>query len=194
VSDHAAIRAVSEGLKGLLQDHLSASVGSVSVDLRSPKDVGAANATKQVSLWLYRVTRSDFLTNDPPPRPAPDLISRWPIPVNLCYLVTPIHQDAATLQEMLGVILQTFNDHAQLSPSDLGSPASLAGQTLRLTVEPLALEELTHIWHALHESYQLSLAYQLQYVSIDSAHGPDRGEPVLDRRLGAWQTLGRSQS
>jgi hypothetical protein len=189
-SDHAAIRAVSEGLRTLLADHLSVHFTDVAVDLRSPKEVGPPTATGQVSVWLYRVTRSDFASTEPPVRPTSDLTARWPIPVNLCYLVTPIHQDPSTRQELLGLVLQTFNDHSILAGGDVGGMSPLGNQVVRVAIETLAFDEMTHIWHALHESYQPSLAYQVQYVSIDSAHAADRGEPAPERSAELWHLAG----
>jgi hypothetical protein len=182
VAEYTIIRAVSEGLRDLLTEHFAGyySTGAT-IELASPKELGAATTTKRVSLWLYRVARNDFLTNDPPPRPSPGQVARNPLPINLFYLVTPVHTDASTRLEMLGVILQTFNDHSQLFGTDLGIASPLGSQGLRLLLDAPTLEELTQVWYALQESYEVSVAYQAQLVTIESAHQPLASSPVLVR-------------
>ena len=41
-------------------------------------------------------------------------------------------------------------------------------EELRISLMPLTLEELTRIWEALQEPYQLSVCYQVRVVRIES--------------------------
>ena len=86
-------------------------------------------------------------------------------------------------------MLQVFNDHAILRGSDLQE--SLRGTTvqLRLSLETLSLEELTRVWDALNEPYQLSVCYQVQVVTIESALEPVLAPPVLVRNSAYDQIL-----
>jgi hypothetical protein len=189
MSDYTVIRAVSEGLRNILVAHMDAYFASVSVDLRSPREMGAADANMRISLWLYRVTRNEFVNNDPPVRPALNEVRRWSVPVNLYYLVTPIQQEPTTRQELLGAVLQTFHDHSSLFGSDLGTPPPLGDQPIRVTLDSLRLDELTQVWYALQESYQLSASYLVQFARIDSAHEPVEVEPVRERHSDYDQIL-----
>ena len=188
MSDYTVVRSVSEALKNLLTAHMNAYFAGVTVDLRSPKEMGTPDANKRISLWLYRVTRNEFMNNDLPSRPALNEVARWPLPVNLYYLVTPIQQEPTTRQELLGAILQTFNDHSSMAGGST-TPPLVAGQSIRITLDSLGLEELTDVWYALQETYQLSVSYLVQFARIDSAHEPTEVEPVVERRSEYRQVL-----
>lgn len=189
MSDFTVIRAVTETLKALLEEHITNSsepqLNGVAIDLRSPKemreDVGSGvMGARGVSLWLYQVSRNADLLNHPPRR-VDDRLERHPIPINLCYLLTPIMNDPLDEQTLLGRALQVFNDHGTVAGATLQGSLAGGSEKLRLNLEPLSLEELTRVWDALKESYQLSVGYLVQAVSIDSDHEPVGVSPVLVR-------------
>ena len=51
-------------------------------------------------------------------------------------------------------------------------------ESFRLSLEPHSLEELTRVWDALKEPYQLSVSYHVQVVEIDSDREPLEVAPV----------------
>jgi len=53
---------------------------------------------------------------------------------------------------------------------------------LRVALEALSLEDLSLVWDALSEPYQLSVSYVVQTVSIDSALEPVNTTPVLQKQ------------
>ncbi|MFQ5813114.1 MAG: DUF4255 domain-containing protein [Anaerolineae bacterium] len=183
MSEFTAIRAVSLTLRALLEEHITNStdpqLAGVAIDLRSPKEMREANEAMGISLWLYRVTRNGHTLNQPPERIAPNQLKPHPLPVNLYYLVTPITQNPEDEQALLGRVLQVLNDHVILRGSDLRDTLQGGTEELRLTLETLSLEELTRVWDALKESYQLSVPYLVQVVTIDSDHEPVQAGPVV---------------
>jgi hypothetical protein len=186
VSDFRVIRAVSRSMRKLLEDMITTPPGElngVPIDLRSPKELRENNVSQVVSLWLYRVTRDADMLNAQPPRVSLDREALRPLPIHLYYLVTPISPDPADEQNLLGRVLQTFQDNSILRGAHFTGQAPLDGsdEQFRLTLETLSLEELTRIWTALAEPYQLSVSYLVQVVKIDSDRDPRRREPVLDR-------------
>jgi hypothetical protein len=193
MSEFTVIRAVSGTLKELLKAHITDSnepqLNGVPIDLRSPKEMREANQAKGVSLWLYRVVRNSDLSNHRPPRPAPDQLSRYKLPIDLYYLLTPIAADSIDEQILLGRILQTFNDHSILRGADLKNTLKDTTEELRLILETPSVEEQTRIWHSLLESYQLSVTYLVQLVSIDSAHEPVKSSSVIARQTDYLQIL-----
>jgi hypothetical protein len=192
VSEYTVIRAVSDTLQTLLQQHMDLHYTGVDVQLGSPPDVGAATDTKLISLWLYRVGRNEFTNNEPPIRPTPNQVSKPPLLINLHYLVTPVQRSPETRQELLGLVMQTFNDHSIVQGSDLGTPPPAGLKDLRVVPEMLSLEELARVWDALQEAYMLSVSYVVQVVAIDSGHEPLRTAPVLERDAQYEQVLGVS--
>lgn len=197
MSAFTAIWAVSRTLQVLLDASIKADPQftntSVPVSLLSPKAIrepGSVVSGSSVSLWLYRVKRDEYTLNNRPDRTATNRIPRPPIPVTLYYLVTPMNEEPESQQSVLGKVLQVFNDHAILRGSDL--QGALQGETdeLRLSMETLTLEELTRVWHALQEPYQLSVSYLVQVVAIDSAEEPVVTSPVLTRDTTYSQIVG----
>ena len=73
-------------------------------------------------------------------------------------------------------ILGTF-DSSSLQVILQGAP-----DQLRVALEALSLEDLSLVWDALSEPYQLSVSYVVQTVSIDSALEPVNTMPVLEKQ------------
>ena len=107
------------------------------------------------------------------------------MPLSLSYLVTPLAQEPAEEQILLGKVLQVFNDHAILRGADLQKSSQVQPLELqdeiRLSLEMLSLEEITRVWNALQEPYELSVAYRVQIVNIESDREPIQTSPVLAR-------------
>ena len=196
MSEFTAIRAVSKTLQSLLQQAITNSpdpqLQGVPIELLSPRelrDAASNNPVNAISLWLYRVARNGDLLNAPPER-VDDQLKRQPLPIDLFYLVAPITATSDNEQALLGKVLQLFAEHAILRGTDLRD--DLEGETteLRLTFETLTLEELTRVWTALAEPYQLSASYRVQVVRIDSELEPSSVHPVYRRRTHYQQIVG----
>lgn len=182
MSEYTAIRAVTRSLRELLRQNITLSsdpeLTGVQIDLRSPKEMREDSEARGVSLWLYRVVRNGHLLNHPPDRDAINRMQGWALPINLYYLVTPIAATSDDEQLLLGRVLQVFNDHATLRGALLIDALQNGPEEFRLTLEPLSLEELTRVWDALKEPYQVSVSYVVQVVRIDSAEEPAGVSPV----------------
>jgi hypothetical protein len=149
------------------------------VSLRTPKEMrGGQPSQVGLSVWLYQIERNEFLHNRPPERVDTLRVRRPPLPVNLHYLITPITDDPATEQLILGKVLQVLHDAAIILP-DPGSPE--LQDELRVSLEPLDVEAITRVWTALDEPYQLSTSYLVQAVNIRSGEEPAPITPVLTK-------------
>jgi hypothetical protein len=188
VSEFTAIRAVSKTLQALLQAAITNSpdpqLRNVPIELSSPRelrDAANGNPVNAISLWLYRVARNPDLLNHPPER-VDDKVLPQPLPLDLFYLVAPITATSDNEQALLGRVLQVFADRAIVRGTDLKDDLEDEPTELRLTLETLTLEELTRVWSALDEPYQLSASYRVQVIRIDSAQQPRRALPVQGRQ------------
>jgi len=182
MSANTAIKATSITLQKLLQDAINTEfpTSPPGVSLNTPKEMKSG---KGVSLWLYRVVRDEFLTNQPPERIRPNEQRRTPLPVRLHYLVTPLmDDDPETEQQVLGKILQVLYDHPVLRGVDLQGGLNPATVELRVFLETLSLEEITRVWHALNSptGYQLCVSYEVQVIEIDSAIEAEKVSPVRE--------------
>ncbi len=188
MSEYTSVRAVSKSLRQLLNNQIT-DPPNVDVVLKSPKEMAIPQQTHGISVWLYRVTRNEHGLNHPPERTAANQYSQQPIPVNLHYLITPIMSKPDDEQAVLGRILQVLNDHPVLRGGDLVDDLKGGDEAFRIHLETLSLEELTRIWSALQESYQTSLSYLVQMVSIDSEQPPMIVAPVQKRETMYSQIL-----
>jgi Pvc16 N-terminal domain len=182
MSAYTAIRAASLTLQKVLQDAINTEFPTTppNVSLKTPKEMKTSTG---VSLWLYRVIRDEFLTNQPPERISPTQQRRTPLPVRLHYLVTPLMgNDAETEQQLLGKVLQVFYDQPILRGNTLQGGLDPTTVELRVLLETLSLEEITRVWYALSSDtgYQLCVSYEVQVIEIDSALPPDSLQPVVE--------------
>jgi hypothetical protein len=193
MSDYTVISAVSGTLKELLKQNITlspdAELNGVEIFLLSPKEMQDAGNNTGISVWLYKVSRMSEMLNEPPERRGPSQIARVPLPILLFYLVTPITSDPETRHTLLGRVLQVLNDHAILRGSDLQGTLQGTTEQLRVNLEALSLEELSLVWEALSEPYQLSVTYLVQVVKIDSDMELVKSSPVVEKETTYSQIL-----
>lgn len=191
MSEYTVLRAASRTLHALLKREITDSgepeISGITIELRSPKELRVSGVQTAVSLWLYRVTRNAELLNAPPERLSATEVRGPGLPLTLHYLVTPFAEDTAVEQVLLGRALQVLQDHAIVRGADFAD--SLVGERaeLRVTLDTLPLEELTRVWDALKEPYELSASYRVQVLTIDSDREPLQVSPVVERRVGLSQ-------
>jgi hypothetical protein len=193
MSDYTVISAVSSTIQGILKQNITASsdpaLHGVDIYLLSPKEMQDAGNSLGISLWLYKVTRMSEMLNEPPQRISPNQIQRTPLPVLLFYLITPFSPDPGTRHILLGRVLQVLYDHAILRGSDLQGVLEGTTEQLRVNLEALSLEELSLVWEALSEPYQLSVTYLVQVALIDSEFAPVKSGTVIEKETTYSQIL-----
>jgi hypothetical protein len=183
MSDYNVIGAASSTIQDLLNRNITLPLSplhNVAIHLQSPPEVKELGLTG-VSVWLYKVSRMSEMLNMPPERISPTQLNRTPLPLQLYYLVTPLMDDPIARHTVLGRILQVFNDFSILRGTDLRGVLAGTNEQLRVNLEALTIEELSLIWEALAEPYQLSITYLVQVVKIDSDRELLRYSPVLER-------------
>jgi len=192
MSDYTVISAVSSTLKELLRQNITlstdAELNGVEIYLLSPKEMQDAG-NSGISVWLYKVSRMAEMLNEPPERISPNQVARVPLPVLLFYLVTPITSDPGTRHTLLGRVLQVLNDHSILRGADLQGVLEGTTEQLRVNLEALSLEELSLVWEALNEPYQLSVTYLVQVAKIDSDLEAIKSGPVIEKKSTYSQIL-----
>jgi Pvc16 N-terminal domain len=139
----------------------------------SPATPGAGtNAKKGLSFWPYRVTRDEFVSNEPLIPVGTSLLSIPPLRVDVWYLATPMTGSGDADQLLLEKTLQYVYDTEAL---DLGT------DTARITFETPGTEELFRLWSALDIPYALSSVFCARHVSIDSLRALQRAARVIER-------------
>jgi len=130
------------------------------------------------ALFLYHIDLDPHLRNQRllPDRNDPGSFRRPPLPLQLRYLFTPVDDDEAQNQLILGRVLQHFHDEPMvtaLMSTPLTDSFGGASPALRVKPDMLSLEQLSQIWNALEGSYRLSISFLVDIVAVDS------GKPSL---------------
>jgi Pvc16 N-terminal domain len=198
MSNSLAIAAVTATLKSVLQalfDRDQQLTGTQVTIL--PLDKARKNAAgNQLNLFLYQVQRSAAWTNmDMPRQVRQGETAVPPLPLNLYYLLTPFGQDDDTSapfsHAVLGKAMSILHDYSMLDPADVKNAASgplLATSDLdqqiervRITFQPMSIEDLSKLWTGFASEYRLSAAYEVAVTLIESTRPARTPLPVLTR-------------
>src|SRR5882757_9601964 len=149
-------------------------------------------AKNQINLFLYHVEHSAAWRN----REIPGQLKNGetgnvPLGLNLYYLVTAYGQDKNEIigHLLLGKAMSILHDHPLLSRDEIRiafSASHLQDQIerVRITPQPISLDEVSKLWTGFHSQYKLSVAYQVSVVLIESKRLSKTPLPVLMRGLG----------
>jgi len=178
------IRDVSKTLLDLLRNNLP----GVAIDLLSPKHPAA----NRLTLFLYKVLENPDFKN------ASSLAltttadgklieKKKPLTVDLYYLLTA-HSGSSSLLEAhtaLSRAMRVFYDNGVLEGSLLRSDNPTKGltaeATLRLTLNPISMEDLTRIWSVFPDTpYEISVTYLVTPVAIESTLD-EKTPPIVDQ-------------
>jgi hypothetical protein len=169
MSSSTVISDASKLLRALLQQGL----GANDIVLVNPGDQGAPVT---LSLWLYQVTPNEHLRNVPNIRIQNENFDRLtPLPLDLCYLLTPLKQNEEENQITLGRALQVIYDNSILTLN-----AGNNVEQLHLSICQRSIEELAKVWEALQKPYRLSICFEVRVVRIDSERTLNAGR-IADR-------------
>jgi hypothetical protein len=180
------LRDVSRTLLDLLKANLTDVQDDIA--LASPKNAG----TNLLTLFLYKVTENPDLKNaDRLVVPRPDgrvTERRAPMSLDAYYLLTAHAGEPANHLEAhraLSRAMRVFYDNGILQGSQLRADDPSTGLTaesiLRVTLNPMTMEDMTRIWSVFPDTpYEISVSYLVTPVAIDSAR-EDIGAPVVDQ-------------
>jgi Pvc16 N-terminal domain len=192
MSNGLAIAATTATLRSLLDIGLGK--GSVEVTARPldrARDSGASN--KQINLFLYNTQIDGALRNqDISGKVKPGETGRPPLPLTLFYLVTAYNneKDEVKSQMLLGQAMSVLHDHPLLGAAEIkdATDADVPGSDLhhqiervRITPQPLPIDELSKLWTGFQTPYRTSAAYQVSVVLIESRRSAKTPLPVLKR-------------
>ncbi len=143
----------------------------------------------QLNLFLYATRVNTAFSNGP----MPGQVSRGesgtpPLALILKYLITAYgaNDDDISGQGLMGQAMSTLHDHPVMGPSDIEGIApdsDLQNQIerLRITPDPLSLDDMSKLWNSFQTEYRLSTGYEVSVVLIDSNRAGRAPLPVLRR-------------
>lgn len=190
---HDAIAAVSMTLQRLLAERMAPAPHSVTppvVTIGAPPETTDELESPQVNLFLYRVCENAALQSEPPRRRGQrGGFGKPPLALDLHFLLTaygqsntdsagpqPAVRDEIIAHQLLGDAMRILHDYAILTPSIrdkrggsiLEAPLGASPERVKLTLQPLSLEDLSKVWTALSRPFRASAAYEATVVLIDS--------------------------
>jgi hypothetical protein len=189
MSNALAIAAATATLRSLLIRGL----GIPDVTVKPLDTARKGSSSDQVNLFLYQTAIDAAWRNQDMPRQIKaGEIGQPPLPLCLYYLVTAFGEgdDETKAQQLLGQAMSVLHDHPLLGADEIkqATGTNVAGSDLheqiervRITPQPLSLEDLSKLWAAFQTNYRLSAAYQASVVLIESARPPRAALPVLKR-------------
>jgi hypothetical protein len=190
MSSPVVISAITATLRNIVQSAIDALLPGISVTTM-PLDKAHENRNdNQINIYLYHTAiNAAWRNQDPPNRVKPGEVGHPPLPLNLYYLVTAYgaNNDEVSAQGLLGVAMSALHDMPVLDPADirtaLPAPANPGDQIerVRVTHEPLSVEEISKLWAAFQTNYRLSAAYMASVVLIDSTRPTRAALPVARR-------------
>lgn len=192
MSNPLAIAAVTATLRNLLQTgiDLDPDLGGTSVTARPPDKARGPNDTiSQVNLFLYQTAPNAAWRNrDMRRQVKPGEDGHPPLALTLHYLVTAYGKDNEDVSghHLLGRSMSILHDHPLLGAAEI--QAALPKNDLheqvervRITPQPMSLEELSKLWTTFQTQYRISAAYQASVILVDSTRAVKSAPPVLRR-------------
>jgi hypothetical protein len=200
VSNPVAIAATTLTLQTILQtaivnDPSDTDLTDTTVTILPPDKARSNSSANQLNLFLYQILPDAAWRNmNIPNQVMPGETGNPPLALTLHYLITAFGKDNDTTlpygHHLLGKAMSVLYDHALLGPDEIRTyatpsfPANNLDQQIervRITLQPLTLDEIAKLWSGLVTQYRLSVGYEVSVMLIDSTQPKKTPLPVLTR-------------
>ncbi len=193
MSNASAIAAVTATLQAILGREITADpdLNDTAVTALPPDKARTGITTNQLNLFLYQVLPNAAWRNmDIPQRVKPGETGMTPLALDLHYLLTAFGRDNDTTQpfdhHLLGKAMSVLHDHALLGPDEIrlafpGSGLETQADRVRITLQPLSVEDISKLWMGFATQYRVSVGYDVSVALIDSTQSAKTPLPVLTR-------------
>lgn len=197
MSNATAVAAITITLQAILGNGVTADpdLTDTTVTILPPDKARGNNNSNQLNLFLYQISPNAAWRNMHIPNPLnPGETGHPPLALTLHYLLTAFGRDNDTTSpfahHLLGRAMSVLYDHALLGPDEIraATAASLPASDLdkqvervRITLQPLSLEEISKLWTGLATQYRLSVGYEASVALIESTQPRRAALPVLTR-------------
>ena len=171
-----AIRDTADTIIFLLRSALPPMVDQDQIFAATPDDFeDVQNPDRPViTVFLYRVAIHSEMRNAPRRILGDGRVTRPLLPLELHYMITPWARETRDELRIIGRILQSLYDHAEMGPADLQGISWSPGDSVQLVLDSLPAEDHYRIWDSTDLPYRLSLTYIARVIGVE----PDAGEVV----------------
>ncbi|MGW5472329.1 DUF4255 domain-containing protein [Streptomyces chartreusis] len=198
MSNAHAVATVTAALQHLLAAGLRQFAVSGDVTARPP-DKARRGDGNQLNVFLYHTSIDPALRNQDPPGLLPGESGFPALPLVLHYVISAygLDDDDIEAHRLLGRAMSVLHDHPVLGPDEFtalvpGADLDLQGERVRVTPQPLGVDEMYRLWMAFQTQYRISAAYEVSVVLIDSARAARTPLPVLARGEGDTGVVAQS--
>jgi hypothetical protein len=197
MSNPSAIAAVTLTLQTILGDGVraDAQLTDTTVTLLPPDKARGSNNANQLNLFLYQVLPDAAWSNmNFPSQVLTGETGNPPLAVTMHYMLTAFGRDndvgVPFGHYLLGQAMSVLFDHALLGQDEIKNATAVAlpgsdlhkqVERVRITWQPLSLEEISKLWTGLATQYRLSVIYEVSVALIESARATRAPLPVLTR-------------
>ena len=156
------------------------------IDVKSPPE---AKTDLELGLTLYSLVESPALKNEPPQWTLNRELEPSPLTLDLYYLLTSYNRGATgssatadmVAHERLGHAMRVFYENGIVRGTQLRGALAGTDTELRVTQQPISVEDMTRIWSAYpNEEYAPSVCYLVTPVPVRVP--PEPGGPRVIRR------------
>ncbi len=202
MSNEFAIAAVTRTLRNILNSLTSSDFADLPEDARPTAEIlittlpldkigNGENAKNQINLYLYHsMPNAAWRNKEMPSQTKPGEIGFPPLALNLFYLINAYGQDSNELigHVLLGKAMAVIHDHSVLGRAEIENAMAASElhnqiERVRITPQPISLDETSKLWAGLQTEYRLSAAYEVSVVLIESKRPARAPLPVLTRGL-----------
>ena len=173
MGDYTIIQYIEEAIIALLENKLGTLSPVPVVTNDSPADIKKVEGSNQkLSFYLYRIEENSHMKNLPREKPDPSHLKKQSLYLDLFFMLTPYASNKMDEHKILGRAMQVLHDSSILKSTDVevgGTVFSTLDEEIRITFEPITLDDHTKIWSALKDiPYKLSTCYKVTTAKIDS--------------------------
>jgi len=145
-----------------------------------------------INLFLYHLEYSPSWRN----MDIPGSVKRGetgypPLALNLHYIITVYGENGNELiaHVLLGKAMSILHDHAVFGRSEIKTAFEVSGlhrqiERVRITPQPISLDEVSKLWTGFQTHYRLTAAYEVSLVLIEATRAAKTPLPVLTRGAG----------
>ncbi|MGH8904998.1 MAG: DUF4255 domain-containing protein [Egibacteraceae bacterium] len=191
MSNSLAVATVTKSLQHLLMASLNNFAVTGDVTTRPPDKARATLTGNQLNVFLYHTTIDGAWRNQDMPSVRPGETSFPPLPLVLHYVLTAYgaNDDDIAAHTVLGRAMSVLHDHPILGPDEFkdvvaGTDLDQQIERVRITPQPLSVDEMYRLWTAFQTQYRISAAYEVSVVLIESTQPKRTPLPVLTRGEG----------
>lgn len=197
MSNSLAVAAVTTTLQSILTalTILDPDLTDTTVTILPLDKARGANTANQINLFLYQILPNASWRNmDIPTQVKSGELGNPPLALNLYYLLTAFGRDDDATQafghELLGKAMSILYDNSILSAQEIQNATAAAlsrsdldrqVERVRITLQPLSVDDISKLWTGFATQYRLSVAYEVRVMLIESNQPVSTPLPVLTR-------------